>query len=162
MQTCQFCESTVGGGVSGPALSSWSLCVIAALRTLPSPACSPRYRGLHEYLARAERDGELSEFYALMIQAILAMSDESEFAIDYLEMAEAVAETAHEHAIVAETRLAHDWLQVHRAASAKYIHATLVHDCKAMELWNNLLVALCRLGEGGDTQRRELLDPRAA
>ncbi len=90
------------------------------------------------------------------------MSEESEFSIDYLDMASAVTGTEHERAIAAESRLAHDWLQVNPAATTAHIQATLVRDREAMALWNKLLVALCRLGGSDTTARRELLDPRAA
>src|SRR5580765_6432283 len=51
----------------------------------------------HE-LARAELSGEISEFYALSFQAVLAMAEGSELATEYLEMAEAVASSPYERA----------------------------------------------------------------
>lgn len=161
MQTCQFRESDVGGA-SNPPLRTWSLCVVAALRTLHEPAGSATHRGLHTYLTRAECDGELSELSALLIQALLAMSEESEFAVDYLDMADAVATTELERTIVAETRAARDWLVSHPAASPARIQATLVRDCEAMRLWNQLLVALCRLGDSAPVPHDEWRDPCAA
>src|SRR6185436_6118382 len=46
-----------------------------------------RYEELRDELARAELAGQLSEFHALNLHAILAVTEGSESASDYLEMA---------------------------------------------------------------------------
>ena len=63
-----------------------------------------RYEELSAELARAELAQELSEFHALNFQAILSAIEGSEFASDYLEMAEAVASSPYERAVIAEHR----------------------------------------------------------
>lgn len=158
MQTCHDCESKDGIDSRGP---MWGLCVVAALRQLRTSA-SPTHRALQSYLARAELHGEISEFCALCMQALLAMSEESEFAEEYLEMAEAVASSPLERALVAETRTVHAWLQSHPPPAAERIQATLVHDCQAVAGWNELADALARAGELEAGSLCKLLDPRAA
>jgi hypothetical protein len=64
------------------------------------------------------------------------MAEGSEFAIDYLEMADAVASSPHELAVVAETRATYELLRDHASG----------HAARTERLWNNLLLALCRLG----------------
>jgi hypothetical protein len=93
-------------------------------------------RELHRALARAELSGEISEFEALSFQAILAMAEGSEFAIDYLEMADAVAASPHERALVAETQGTYERLREQPPG----------HAARTECLWNNLLLALCRVG----------------
>lgn len=106
-----------------------------------------RYGEFRDELARAEIAGELSEFYALNFQAILAMVEGSEFASDYLEMAEAVAASPHERAVLAETLAAYDLLRGRPFAAAERCLATLDHVGQTEGLWNNLLIALYRLGD---------------
>jgi hypothetical protein len=70
-------------------------------------AHDPRFPPLSEFhreLAAAELAGEISEFYALGLQAIIAMGDDSGFADDYLDMAELVAASDAERTTVAEWR----------------------------------------------------------
>ena len=156
MQISQFFEPDAGDGGSPGA---WALCVVAALRALRQPVSPRRYDELHGYLARGELTGEISEFCALNIQALLAMSEESEFAIDYLQMAEAVACSPQERAIVAETRIAHVWLQANPAAMTRSNQTLLVDGCQAGELWDTLVSALRALGEIEADACRKLLDP---
>jgi hypothetical protein len=158
MQICHDCESNNG---SEPRGLTWGLCVVAALRQLRTSA-SPTHRALQSYLARAELLGEISEFCALCMQALLAMSEESEFAEEYLEMAETVASSPLERGIVAETRMVYDWLQTQPFAAAERIQTTLVRDCQAVAGWNELVAALCRAGELEASSLCKLLDPRAA
>jgi hypothetical protein len=61
-----------------------------------------RFLKFREELASAEIAGEISEFCALTCQAILAIVEGSEFANDYLEMAEAVASSPCELHMTAE------------------------------------------------------------
>src|ERR1041384_2604142 len=98
-------------------------------------------------LARAELAHEISEFYALSFQAILAVTEGAEFARDYLEMAEAVASSPYELAIVAEGRAAYDLLRGNPFAAAERCLATLEHVHQTEGLWIKLLIALCRLGD---------------
>lgn len=106
-----------------------------------------RYDAFRDELARAELAGEISEFYALNYQAILAVVEQSEFASDYLEMARAAASSPYELAVIAENRAAHDLLQGDPLAAATHCLATLDHVYQTEGLWNNLLIALYRLGE---------------
>jgi hypothetical protein len=70
-------------------------------------------------IVRAELSGEVSEFDALCLQAILAMTEASAFVADYLDMAEAVAASPHERAVVAESRAAYNLLQGSPRAAAE-------------------------------------------
>lgn len=106
-----------------------------------------RYEEFRGELAQAEIAGEISEFYALNSQAILAVVEGSEFASDYLEMAEAAASSPYELAVIAENRAAYDLLQGNPLAAAAHCLATLEHVYQTEGLWNNLLIALYRLGE---------------
>lgn len=106
-----------------------------------------RYAEFRHELARAELDGEISEFYALSFQAVLAMAEGSELAADYLEMAEAVASSPYEHAIIAEDRAAYDLLHDDPSAAAERCLATLDRVHQTEGLWVNLLIALYRLGQ---------------
>lgn len=106
-----------------------------------------RYEEFRDELARAEIFGEIPEFYALNLQAVLAMTEGSEFANEYLEMAEAVASTPYELAVIAESRAAYDLLQGNPLAAAERCLATLEHVHQTGGLWINLLIALYRLGD---------------
>ena len=107
---------------------------IAAAIQEPPPACT--CRELHRELARAELSGEISELEALGLQAILAMAAGSEFAVDYLEMADAVASSPQELALTARTRAMCELLRDHLPDPA----------ARAECLWSNLLFALSRVG----------------
>jgi hypothetical protein len=161
MQNCQFRTPSTGDGMPN-SLGTWSLCVVAALRMLQEPTCTVKLDELHRYLARAERRGQISEFCALCLQALLAMSEESEFSIDYLEMTEAIASSSHQRAIAADTRIAHDWLQANQVRGIRSVQTLLVHDCQAVDLWDNLVSALCGLGETETSACRKLVDSIAA
>jgi hypothetical protein len=119
----------------------------ATIQRLQILSRARRYGELRDELARAEIAEEIPEFYALSFQAILAMSEGSELAGEYLEMAEAVAGSPYEAAIVAEHRAAHDLLQGNPFAAAERCLANLDYVCQTEELWNKLLIALHRLGE---------------
>jgi hypothetical protein len=98
-------------------------------------------------LTRAESKGEISEFYALSFHAILAIVEGSELASDYLEMAEAVAGSPYERLVATENWATYDlWHALPRAAVERCL-ATLDHLCQNEQLWKDLLIALCRLGD---------------
>jgi len=106
-----------------------------------------QYEQIGDELDRAEMAEEIPEFYILDFRAILAMVDGSELASDYLEMAEAVAASPRELAIAAEHRAAHELLRGDPLTAAKRCMVTLEQICQTEGLWNNLLIALYRLGE---------------
>jgi hypothetical protein len=106
-----------------------------------------RYEELRDELARAEMAGEISEFYALHFRATLAVAEGSEFASDYLEMAEEAASSLHEQAMIAETLAVYELLHGNPFAAAERCLATLDHVCQTEGLWSNLLIALYRLGD---------------
>jgi hypothetical protein len=106
-----------------------------------------RYTEFRDELARAELAGEISEFYALSFQAVLAMAEGSELAAEYLEMAEAVASSPYEQAVIAEDRAAYDLLHDNPSAAAERCLATLDRIHQTEGLWVHLLIALHRLGE---------------
>lgn len=106
-----------------------------------------RHAEFRHELARAELAGEISEFYALSFQAVLTMAEGSELAAEYLEMAEAVAASPYERAILAEDRAAYDLLHDNPSAAAERCLATLDHVHQTEGLWVHLLIALYRLGK---------------
>jgi hypothetical protein len=106
-----------------------------------------RHAEFRHELARAELAGEISEFYALSFQAVLAMAEGSELAAEYLEMAEAVASSPYEQAVIAEDRAAYDLLHDNPSAAAERCVATLDRVHQTEGLWVNLLIALYRLGK---------------
>jgi hypothetical protein len=108
---------------------------------------SRRHDEFRDELARAELSGRISEFHALNFHAILAALEGSETAADYLDMAEVVASSPYELAVIAENRSAHELLQGDPLAAAERCVATLDHICQTEGLWINLLIALYRLGE---------------
>jgi len=95
---------------------------------------------LRSELLRAELAGELAEFNALSFHAILAMVEGGEGTDDYLDMAEAVAETERELAIVAGMRTTRDHLQ----RSVISGHSGASGD-EAAELWRSVLLSLAQL-----------------
>ncbi len=108
---------------------------------------SSQYDAYRSELARAEVDGELSEFYALSYQAILAMTEGSELASDYLEMAEAAAASPYELVVAAENRTTYDLLEDTPRAAIERCLATLDNLDQNEHLWRDLLMAVCRLGD---------------
>lgn len=106
-----------------------------------------RCEELRGELARAELAGEVSELHALSLHAMLAMAEGSELAGDYLEMAEAVAASPHERAVIAEHRALFELLQGAPLAAAERCVGTLSYIGQTEGLWNTLLIALDRLGE---------------
>jgi hypothetical protein len=119
----------------------------AIIQKLQTQLEAHRFEEFRSTLARAELAGDISEFYALDFQAVLAIAEGSEFAADYLEMAEAVASSPYELAIVAEDRAVYDLLEGNPLAAAERCVATLDHVYQTEGLWLNLLIALYRLGE---------------
>jgi hypothetical protein len=75
------------------------------------------------------------------------MAEGSEYVSDYLEMAEAVAVTPQDRALVAESWATYDLLQGNHLAAAERCLLTLDHVCQTEGLWKNLFIALCRLGD---------------
>jgi hypothetical protein len=106
-----------------------------------------RHDELRYELARAELAGHISEFHALNFHAILAVTEGSTSASDYLEMAEAAAASPYELAVIAETRAAYDLRQGNPFAAAERCLATMDHICQTEGLWIRLLIALDHLGE---------------
>jgi hypothetical protein len=147
MQTCSPRKSDAMGAGWNPPGGIWGLCMVVAFRALSDRACSIKCQELHRELVRAELAGEISEFWALNLQAILAISERSRFARDYLDMAEAVASSSRELAIIAEARRAYDWLQANPLAANSYLEEALHRDDRAMDLWHRLMIELSRLGE---------------
>jgi len=102
---------------------------------------------LHAAVIRAELAGELSELQALTWQATLALCEHSVLALDYLEMAEAIAVSEHERAMVAEHLAIYDLVSGDPRGAAERCLAALAHGRQTEGLWLNLLVALAGMGE---------------
>ncbi|HEX3765499.1 MAG TPA: hypothetical protein VHW23_42680 [Kofleriaceae bacterium] len=129
----------------GPAFSGAQRVVL--LRRLHHLLERSQYEEYRSELARAEAAGEVSEFYALSYLAIVEMSEGSEFASDYLEMAEAVASAPYELVVAAENWTTYDLLRDSARAVRERCLATLDHLIQNDHLWRDLLVAVCRLGD---------------
>jgi hypothetical protein len=101
------------------------------------------YQQVQKRLAQAESRGELSEFYALCLRSMAAISHGAEFAVDYLEMAELVAATTDELELVTEIRFAHDRLQASRLVATA--DRPLAHPRRygPASLWTSLLHLFC-------------------
>jgi hypothetical protein len=154
--------SSAGQRAWQPSGGTWSRCVVLALRAVRGHGCSsPGHDELHGEVARAELAGRISELHALGFHAILAMAEGSEFASDYLDMAELVASSPCERAAAAEWRATHDWLQANPLAVTECCHAIGHHD-RTVALGNDLLIALCRLGERETIGCDRLRDTQAA
>jgi hypothetical protein len=106
-----------------------------------------QYERFREELRQSEAAGELPEFYVLDFQAIVAMIEGTDLVNDYLEMAEAVAASPHEVAIVAEHRAAYGLLRGDPHSAVERCLATLDHDDRSGGLWTNLPVTPGHLGE---------------
>jgi len=118
--------------------------LLRKLRDLLEQSRYDEYRG---ELALAEAAAEVSEFYALSYQAIVAMTEASEFARDYLEMAESVASAPYELVVAAENWTTHDLLQDSPRVARERCLATLDHLIQNELVWRDLLIAVCRLGD---------------
>jgi hypothetical protein len=92
---------------------------------------------LNGQLAHAEATGTLSEFDALAFQAVLAMAEGSEFAREYLDMAEAVAGSTYEQATIAEARATYELLRDNPPGRA--VHAE--------QRWRSVVAALCGIDD---------------
>jgi hypothetical protein len=130
----------------------WCLWLVATARVFHGPGHAWRYHWLHQRLGRAERVGEITECHALTIQGILAMSEPSEFAIDYFEMAAAVASSTTEQRIIAEVRAAHDWLQRHPPAGGDRVRASPPLGTQSTALWQRFTCQLWSLSRGSSTR----------
>lgn len=113
---------------------------------------SSQYDEYRSELARAEVEGELCEFYALSYHAILAMTEGSDLASDYLEMAEAAASSPYELVVAAENWTTYDLLEDTPRAASERCLATLDHLDRNEHLWRDLLMAVCRLGNIGSIE----------
>jgi hypothetical protein len=98
-------------------------------------------------LARAEIADEISEFCALSFQAILAIAEGSEFAIDYLEMVEAAAASAFDSAIVTSIQNTYDLVRRDPSIAAERCLTLIGQLCHTEGLCRGLLIALARLGD---------------
>ncbi len=83
------------------------------------------YREFRAALTRAEAVGALSEFHALCFQGVLAMAEGSDFAHDYLEMADAVAVSPQERAVVVGLRTAYEQMASTQAGGSPWCMARL-------------------------------------
>lgn len=103
-------DTRTDGGRSPSPLSVWQACLRMALRSARDPGFPP-LDDFHRELAAAELAGEISEFHALGLQAILSMAREPESVEDYLDMAALVAASAAEQALLAQWRVLHAQVQ---------------------------------------------------
>src|SRR5688572_16460646 len=99
MQFNSPCDPNAEGVVDGEGAGSRSARSSPAMQRLGMLLKAHRYSEVRDELARAEITEEITEFYTLNFQAILAMIEGSELASVYLEMAEAVASSPYEQAV---------------------------------------------------------------
>jgi hypothetical protein len=147
MSTCFAAGAMVGASSANHYLGSTAARNSPVMRTLHDLLKASRYSEFRDQLGRAELFGDISEFHGLNFRAILAVLEGSEHAADYLDMAEAAARSPYERAVVAENRAARDLLCGNPMEAAERCLTTLDHICQTEGLWNNLIVALYRLGE---------------
>jgi len=95
-------------------------------RLVEHRSCSEFY----DELTRAELTGELSEFYALLLRAVMGMIEESkrDFVSYYLEMARAVAASLLEQVVAETYRAIYDSLPGDGHAAAQRCLASLEHS----------------------------------
>lgn len=98
-------------------------------------------------LANAELTEEISEFSALCFQAVLAIAEGSEFALDYLEMSSAAAASTSESTIVASIQNAYDLAQDDPDAASERCLTIIGQLCQTEELCRGLIIAVARLGD---------------
>ena len=128
-------------------LGSATACNSPIMRTLHDLLKMNRYFEFRSRLGHAELFGHISEFHGLNFRAILAVLEGSPHAVDYLDMAEAAARSPYERAMIAENRAAYDLLCGNPIEAAERCLVALDHICQTEGLWNNLIIALYRLGE---------------
>jgi hypothetical protein len=109
-----------------------------------------RFLELREELASAEIAGEISEFCALTCQAILAVVEGSGFANDYLEMAEAVASSPYELAIIAESLATYDSSRENPSTAAERCLAILDQTFRLRSLEQPVDHAVPPASDGND------------
>jgi len=131
-------------------LGVWQTCLRLAFRAATDPQFPP-LSTFHRELAAAELAGEISEFYALGLQAILSMADGAGVADDYLDMAELVAESVVERATVAQWRTLNSQWQpgsCHRATPRQTLRWALgsPDDDKLIALGAGLVDMLRQIG----------------
>jgi hypothetical protein len=167
MQTQLRYQVDVGADESKPPGGVRGLCTVVGLCGFQ--ACAFRFSpAFRRELACAEAEGEISDFIALSLMAVLAISEHSEFASDYLEMAKAVASSPGELAAITEARRAYDWLVANPCAAAECLAAAIgpaavvVDDGPSTDLWTGLMATLRRLGETETETPEQRRDPRAA
>jgi hypothetical protein len=83
-------------------LGVWQTCLQLAMRAAHAPTLA--LDEFQDELTRAELAEEISEFYALGVQAIFNLANESGFAGDYLAMAELVIGSTTEHTVMTHWR----------------------------------------------------------
>jgi len=93
-----------------------------------------RFFEFREELESAELAGEISEFCALTCQAILAIVEGSEFANDYLEMAEAVVSSPCELTTTTESLATYDSSQRNASTAVDRCLAALDHTFRLRSL----------------------------
>jgi hypothetical protein len=125
VSTCQLHESNHGERRYNLVANGCGLCLVAASCAPHERRNSLNYNALHGEVARVELRGEISEFHALNLRAILAIMEGSEFASDYLEMAESVASSDRERTIVASTRTACERIRAHRSTVTECLPPTI-------------------------------------
>jgi hypothetical protein len=157
MYNCQSVQMGSGSGVSSlPGFCS--LCIVQSIRIFRELPESKQHV-VYDQLSELELTGEISEFSALCLHAVLASSVDGELAIEYLEMAEAVSSSSSERAIGTDIRAAFDWLQSSPSATTDSIQTILVQDCHAGPLWNELTIALRQLWDAAGPGDSTVLRP---
>lgn len=129
----------------------WETCFLLAMRAARAPTLT--LDEFQDELTRAELAGEISEFYALGVQAIFSLAYSSGFAPDYLGMAEFVIRNDSERAVMGQWRAlqqlveADDGDQLAEGAAgfgaARLVQSALrLHDKELTELCQTLMKAL--------------------
>lgn len=138
------------GGEARSSLEVWPTLLRLAQRDVRDPSF-PSLDTFHYEIARAELAGEIAEFYALGIQAIVYMADGSDAAVDYLNMADCVAVSPLEQAVGLQWRTMYQELQASNSRDNAELQAWAssldnADDDMLLTLVDHLLNALRCLG----------------
>jgi hypothetical protein len=109
-----------------------------------------RFLEFREELESAEMAGEISEFCAFICHALLAIVEGSEFANDYLEMAEAVVSSPYEMTIIAESLATYDSSQGTPSTPTERCLAVLDHTFRLKSLEQPIDQAISPAADGND------------
>jgi hypothetical protein len=112
-------------------LGVWQTCLQLAMRAVHAPTLV--VDEFQDALTRAELAEEISEFYALGVQAIFNLANESGFAGDYLAMAELVIGSTTERTVMTHWRTLQQQMELQRGGGPECIPALLGRRAQTLD-----------------------------